>query len=121
MAERVVVVCDECGRPAKASVAFKVAGRSLAKDLCQVHLQELVRNSHPSKRGRRPSVASPVARKSSGGHRGQASAKASPKAQTRKASRKRITDPVTLEKRRAALEKARRVLAKKRAAAKKAE
>src|SRR2546429_2176768 len=105
MAERLVVVCDECGRSAQASVTFRVAGRSLAKDLCQTHLQELVRNSHVPKRGRRPSGTSPasVARTSSGGRRGRVSAKTSPKAQTPKAERARITDPVTLEKRRAAL------------------
>jgi hypothetical protein len=121
MAERLVVICDECGRPAQASVTFRVAGRSLSKDLCQVHLQELVRNAHPPKRGRRPSIASPrpVAPKSSAGRRGRASAKASPKGQARKASRATVTDPETLKKRRAALEKARRVLAAKRAAAKK--
>jgi len=37
-----------------------------------------------------------------------------------KRRRKRVTDPATLEKRRAGLEKARKALAKKRAAAKKA-
>ncbi len=121
MAERVVVVCDECGRPAQASVTFKVAGRNLAKDLCQSHLEELVRNSHPPKRGRRPSSTAPRGGglpKSSGRRRGPGSRKASPKARMPKTTRAKITDPETLKKRRAALEKARRVLAERRAAAK---
>lgn len=122
MAEKVVLVCDVCGRAAAESVTFKLGNRTLAQDLCPTHVEELVRNSDAPRRGRRPNVALPPAespKRSGSGPRGVAS-RTSRKRATAKSPRKRITDPGTLEKRRAALEKARRALAKKRAAAKKA-
>jgi hypothetical protein len=113
MAERVVVVCDVCGRPAGESVTFRIGNRTLAKDLCHTHVQELVRNARAPKRGRRPAATPPaqLSKRSRPGSRKLAAAKP---------QRRRITDPAILENRRAALEKARRALAKKRAAAKKA-
>ena len=114
MAEKVVRVCDECGDPAEESVTFKLGNRSLAKDLCRRHIQELVRNAHAPKRGRRPRLAVPTAPSR------QRTGSAPKKQPTAKSPRKRITDPATLEKRRAALAKARQALAKKRAAAQKA-
>lgn len=33
MAEAVIVVCDDCGKPADQTVAFRVGGRSFQKDL----------------------------------------------------------------------------------------
>jgi hypothetical protein len=114
MAEKVVLVCDECGDPANESVTFKLGSRTLAKDLCRRHVQELVRNAHAPRRGRRPGAAvqsAPSPRRTGSASKKQLTAKGQPK---------RITDPATLERRRAALAKARRALAKKRAAAKKA-
>ncbi len=121
MAEKVVLVCDVCGRPAAQSVTFKLGKRSLGQDLCSTHVGELVRNSHAPRRGRKPNVGtrSAAAPKRSGRARKSAGSSSAGKRATTKSPRKRITDPATLEKRRAALEKARRVLAKKRAAAKK--
>jgi hypothetical protein len=117
MAERTVVVCDICGKPAEQSVTFRVGTRSLSQDLCHTHLQELVRQSHAPKRGRRPGALSvpsrkTPAKKSSGG---ASSPRSSRRRGTSKSTRKRITDPTALEKRRAALAKAREALAKKRA------
>lgn len=122
MAEKVVLVCDVCGRPAAESVTFKTGNRTLAQDLCPTHVEELVRNSHAPRLGRRPNVAlaSAAGSKRSGRARRGAALRPSGKRATAKSPRKRITGPATLEKRRAALEKARRALAKKRAAAKKA-
>jgi hypothetical protein len=113
MAEKVVLVCDDCGDPAEESVRFKVGTRTLEKDLCRKHTQELVRSAHSPRRGRRSGVAVPAVASP------RRSGSASKKRPTAKGQRKRITDPATLEKRRAALAKARQVLAKKRAAAKK--
>jgi hypothetical protein len=113
MAERVVLVCDVCGRPAAASVKFKIVGRSLVKDLCSTHVRELVRNARAPRRGRRPSVT-PTATPSK--HSGPGSKQRT----AAEPQRRRITDPAILERRRAALAKARRALAKKRAAARKA-
>jgi hypothetical protein len=139
MAEQVITVCDVCGQPAEQSVTFKVGGRSLAQDLCATHLQDLVRHSHAPRRGRRPNAsvakapASTAKRSKSSGRQAakKATAKAATakaaktarvataKAQTKaKATRRRITDPAVLEKRRAALAKAREALAKKRAGSK---
>jgi hypothetical protein len=104
------------------SVTFKLGNRTLAQDLCPTHVEELVRSSHAPRRGRRPNVApSPAAspKRSGSSPRGVAS-RTSRKRATAKSPRKRINDPATLKKRRAVFEKARRALAKKRAAAKKA-
>jgi hypothetical protein len=114
MAERVVLVCDVCGRPAQESVTFRMGRRNLAKDLCSTHVEELVRNAHPPRRGRRPAAVLPS---------GASPTRSGPRSDKRsrvKRSRRRITDPATLEKRRSALEKARQALAEKRAAAKRA-
>jgi hypothetical protein len=118
MAERVIRVCDVCGQTAEQSVTFKLGTRSLAQDLCDTHAQDLVRHSHPPKRGRRPgsssaSSATPASRPRTGT---RAKAAAPAKAAASKPRRK-ITDPAILEKRRAALAKARQVRAEKRAAA----
>lgn len=121
MAERVVLVCDVCGSPAQRTVTFRVGSRSLAQDLCATHLQELVRTSHSPRRGRKPRAAPPAATAASGRRRRSVTKpRASAKRASAKTGRKRITDPATLEKRRAALAKARKVLANRRAAAKKA-
>jgi topoisomerase IA-like protein len=34
MAERTILVCDDCGRPATTSVTIRINGRNLVKDLC---------------------------------------------------------------------------------------
>ena len=120
MAERTLTVCDICGEPAQQSVTFKVAGRSLVQDLCGAHLQELVRLSHAPKRGRKPgalSTRSSSPKPSIAKSRGRRLSSSPSKREVKKSARRRITDPAVLEKRRAALAKARDVLAKKRAAA----
>lgn len=119
MAERVVVVCDDCGQQAKASVTFRIGNRSLAKDLCVDHLQDLTRNAHAPRRGRRPASLSAAGPKANSGPV-RSKRTGSRKGSSAKRPRKRITDPATLEKRRAALAKARQALAAKRAAASKA-
>ena len=119
MAERVVRVCDVCGKPAEQSVTFRVGSRSLAQDLCGTHVQELVRRSHAPKRGRRPGTAAAAkATTAARGTRKRSTGRGRRKQATAKSTRRRITDPVVLAKRQAALAKAREALAKKRAAAK---
>jgi hypothetical protein len=117
MAERVVLVCDVCGSPAQKTVTFRISRRSLVQDLCATHLQELVRASHAPRRGRRPGATSLSAKTegSSRRRRRGTESSASKMPATVKRRRRRITDPATLEKRRAALEKARKALASKRA------
>jgi hypothetical protein len=53
MAERTILVCDVCGAPASQTVSIKVGGRSLQKDLCDVHLAEITAGARAPKRGRR--------------------------------------------------------------------
>src|SRR5207249_4764497 len=53
MAERMIVVCDVCGEPASQSVGLRVRGRSLTKDLCDVHVAELTAGTRQAKPGRR--------------------------------------------------------------------
>jgi hypothetical protein len=127
MAERTTIVCDICGEPATQSVTFRVGNRSLSQDLCPAHLQELVQRSHTPRRGRRPGSVAKVATAKRTGPR-KAVSPPRPRRRTteraRKASsagaktRKRITDPETLQKRQAAMAKAREALASKRAAQK---
>jgi len=118
VAERSITVCDVCGESAVETVGIRVGGRALNKDLCRTHLQDLVSNTRAPKRGR-PRVlaaASSPTRRRAGRTRARKSAAA--RTTTAKRPRRRITDPVTLQKRRAALAKAREALAAKRAARK---
>ena len=56
MAERVLLVCDECGRPAVETVTFKTASGNRQKDYCSEHLQALLQGSRTPKRGRKPAA-----------------------------------------------------------------
>jgi hypothetical protein len=111
MAEQIILVCDECGRPAETSVTFRARGRSLALDLCAQHLNEIVSRAHAPRRGRRPAAVSGA---------GSTARDRATQAPAARRPRRKITDPAVLEKRRAALKKAREALARKRATVKKA-
>jgi hypothetical protein len=137
MAEQVIRVCDVCGAPATETVTLKVEGKTYQKDLCAEHLESLTQGARAARRGR-PRGTSPAstgsqsvgARKAKTttaapkrrGRRPKAGAakRASAKRSVAKRERKRITDPVVLAKRRAALAKARQALAAKRSDARKA-
>ena len=54
MAEKIMLVCDTCGRAAVDSVKFSVNGRNLVKDFCSQHLAELVKDARAPRQGRRP-------------------------------------------------------------------
>ena len=53
MAERTILVCDDCGRPATTSVTIRIDGRNLVKDLCDQDARALVKNARTPKRGRK--------------------------------------------------------------------
>lgn len=55
MAEKLLLVCDICAKPAVETVAFTTSSAKRQKDYCADHLQELMRGSRAPKRGRRPS------------------------------------------------------------------
>ena len=52
LAERVMLVCDVCGKPAAETVSLRAGGRSLQKDVCEAHLSELMNGARQARRGR---------------------------------------------------------------------
>ena len=59
MAERTIVVCDVCGKPATETVTIKVARGNFAKDLCGTHVTELVAGARRPRPGRPRKMAGP--------------------------------------------------------------
>ena len=57
MAEKTILVCDTCGRPATESVTIKLARGNFVKDLCPAHVNELIAGARRPRRGRPKSVA----------------------------------------------------------------
>ena len=52
MAERTIVVCDVCGKPASETVTIKVGRGNFAKDLCATHVTELIAGARRPRPGR---------------------------------------------------------------------
>ena len=52
MAERTIVVCDVCGKPASETVTIKVGRGNFAKDLCASHVTELIAGARRPRPGR---------------------------------------------------------------------
>lgn len=52
MAEAVMVVCDECGKPEATSITIRADGRNYVKDLCSQHLGALLKDTRSPRRGR---------------------------------------------------------------------
>jgi hypothetical protein len=121
MAERIVVVCDVCGKPAVETVAITAGDRPYRKDLCAEHLAELLRGTSAPRRGRPRKVPAQAAaipetpRRRGRPPRVQPVEREAPSSAKR--PRRKITDPAILAMRRAALAKARQARADKRAAA----
>jgi hypothetical protein len=62
MAERVMIVCDVCGAAPADTIAIRYRDRSLQKDLCAKHMDELIKGARAPRRGRPRSapVAAPA-------------------------------------------------------------
>jgi hypothetical protein len=124
MAERVVVVCDVCGKSPAETVGITANDKNYRKDLCAEHMAELLKSARAPSRGRPRGTRAAAAQAPAAGaprRRGRPpKAAAAAAAPAPKRERRKITDPVILEKRRAALAKARQARADKRAAAKNA-
>ena len=60
MAQALVVVCDVCGKPAVETVSLKVAARGYQKDVCQAHLDEMIKGARAPRRGRPRTKAATV-------------------------------------------------------------
>jgi hypothetical protein len=64
MSEKMILVCDTCGKPASETVTIKVARGNFVKDLCALHVTALVAGARRPRRGRPKAVAStPTPRK----------------------------------------------------------
>jgi hypothetical protein len=61
MAEKTIVVCDVCGKPATETVTIKVARGNYAKDLCAAHVTELVAGARRPRPGRPRKMADEAA------------------------------------------------------------
>ena len=61
MAEKTILVCDQCGRPAAETATIKVARGNFVKDLCSAHVNELVAGARRPRPGRRKGVVAPPA------------------------------------------------------------
>jgi hypothetical protein len=61
VAEAVVLVCDECGKPEATTITIRSDGRNYVKDLCGTHLRSLLAHTRAPRRGRKRSVSSIVA------------------------------------------------------------
>jgi hypothetical protein len=57
MAEKTILVCDTCGKPAAETVTIKAARGNFVKDLCASHVNELVAGARRPRRGRPKAVA----------------------------------------------------------------
>jgi hypothetical protein len=56
MAEKTILVCDACGKPAAETITIKVARGNFVKDLCSTHVNELVAGARRPRPGRRRGV-----------------------------------------------------------------
>ena len=46
MAEKTILVCDVCGRPAAETVTIKASRGNFVKDMCATHVNELVAGAY---------------------------------------------------------------------------
>ena len=84
MAEKTILVCDACGRPAAETVTIRVGRGNFVKDLCATHVSELIAGARKPRPGRRKgSVAKAPARKKAAATRKR---RGRPRSTARKAS-----------------------------------
>lgn len=53
MAEKTILVCDACGKPAAETVTMKTSRGNFVKDLCSTHVNEMVAGARKPRPGRR--------------------------------------------------------------------
>ena len=61
MAEKTILVCDACGKPAAETVTIRVARGNFVKDLCASHVSELVAGARKPRCGRPKAAAARTA------------------------------------------------------------
>jgi hypothetical protein len=47
LAQAIVLICDQCGKPAESSVTIRVGAKNFVKDLCSEHLRALLKTHEP--------------------------------------------------------------------------
>jgi len=94
MAEKTILVCDVCGRPATETVTIRVERGNFVKDLCGIHVNELIAGARRPRPGRPKAVATPSGRTAApAAKRSSARKAAARKAPARKAGAKRRGRP----------------------------
>jgi hypothetical protein len=66
MAEKTILVCDSCGRPAAETVTIKLGRGNFVKDLCNTHINEMIAGARRPRPGRRKAVVASAAPKRRG-------------------------------------------------------
>ena len=57
MAEKTILICDQCGKPATETVTIRIARGNFVKDLCSAHVNDLVSGARKPRPGRRKGAA----------------------------------------------------------------
>jgi hypothetical protein len=70
VAEAVMLVCDECGRPDASTITIRTPTGNYVKDLCDTHLKALLANTRAPRRGRPPAANSAKSRERSAARAG---------------------------------------------------
>jgi topoisomerase IA-like protein len=86
MAEKTILVCDACGKPAAETVTIKVERGNFVKDLCATHVNELVAGARKPRPGRRKGSTSAAAARTSSGRKTGARKTAARKTTARKST-----------------------------------
>ena len=63
MAEKTILVCDACGKPAAETVTIKATRGNFVKDLCANHVGELIAGARRPRPGRRKAVVAGTAKR----------------------------------------------------------
>jgi hypothetical protein len=90
VAEAVVLVCDECGRPDATSITIRTGTGNYVKDLCDDHLKALIANTRAPRRGRpkRTRASKPSRSKATRGRHAGAKRTTARKRASRKSTKK---------------------------------
>jgi hypothetical protein len=61
VSEKTILVCDDCGRPAAETVTIKLERGNFVKDLCSMHINEIIARARRPRPGRRRGVVASTA------------------------------------------------------------
>ena len=52
LAQAIVLICDQCGKPDASTISIRAGARNFVKDLCSEHLRALLKDTRAPRRGR---------------------------------------------------------------------